>query len=133
MWDPQTVPQDAFDTDDIFCLVGTDFMDYGATREVVGPRSDGLVLIDHAYVRRAHRAFVFKSHSGSYGEVNSEEGYQNLRRFLFGRWKVAIDLVGLPTDLPGADKRGCTPVWQADMRLAVRGVAVVLSEQRADQ
>ena len=63
---------------------------------MVGPKSDGLVQIEHAYVRGAHRAFVYKSHSGSYGEVNSEEGYQNLRRFLFGRWRVQIEFDGLP-------------------------------------
>jgi hypothetical protein len=79
------MPDDVFDIDNIFCLIGTDSKDYGASRKVVGPRSDGLVRIEHAYVRKAHRAFVFKAHSGAYGEVNSEEGYQNLRPFLFGR------------------------------------------------
>jgi hypothetical protein len=36
----------------------------------------------------ASRAFVHRSHSGSYGEVNFEEGYQNLRSFLFGARKA---------------------------------------------
>ena len=98
----------------------------------MGPKSDGLVRIEHAYVRNAHRAFVFKSHSGSYGEVNSEEGYQNLRRFLFGRWQVRVDLAGLP---PHSQVEDAQPAvfWQADMRLSVRGLPVMLSEQRADQ
>ena len=60
-----------------------------------GPQTDGLVHIANAYVRRAHRAYVYRSHSGSYGEVNSEEGYQNLRRFLFGRWAVEAALAGV--------------------------------------
>jgi hypothetical protein len=30
-----------------------------------------------------------------YGMVNSEEGYQNLRRFLFGNLRVQVELVGL--------------------------------------
>jgi hypothetical protein len=30
------------------------------------------------------RAYVHRSHSGQYGIVNSEEGFQNLTRFLFG-------------------------------------------------
>jgi hypothetical protein len=60
-----------------------------------------------------------------YGEVNSEEGYQNLRRFLFGRWAVNVSLAGLQPF--AAD----WPVWQADMRLAIRGVSVVMSEQEA--
>ena len=95
-WDPQSIPPDVFDANDVFCLIGTDPKDYGASKFAVGPKSDGLVRIEHAYVRNANRAFVFKSHSGSYGEVNSEEGYQNLRRFLLGRWQVRVDLAGLP-------------------------------------
>jgi pimeloyl-ACP methyl ester carboxylesterase len=124
-WDPQRMPGDVFPAEDIFCLVGTDPQDYGAPKLVVGPRSDGLVRIDRAYVRRANRAYVHKSHSGSYGEVNSEEGYQNLRRFLFGRWRVQVDFDRLPRGSTG-DVRG---EWQADMRLAVRGLSVVMSEQ----
>jgi pimeloyl-ACP methyl ester carboxylesterase len=126
-WDPQRVPGEVFSADDIFCLVGTDPQDYGAPKLVVGPRSDGLVRIEHAYVRGANRAYVHKSHSGSYGEVNSEEGYQNLRRFLFGRWRVRVDFDRLPR---GAAGRG-QDEWQADMRLAVRGLSVVMSEQLA--
>jgi pimeloyl-ACP methyl ester carboxylesterase len=131
-WDPQLMPPDVFDTNEVFCLVGTDPKDYGVPKIAVGPKSDGLVCIERAYVRKANRAFVFASHSGSYGEVNSEEGYQNLRRFLFGRWQVRVDLAGLP---PYSDVEDAQPpvVWQADMRLAVRGLPVVLSEQRADQ
>lgn len=128
-WDPQAVPVSVFAADDIFCLIGTDPKDYGLSRVVVGPRSDGLVLIEHAYVRGAHRAYVYKSHSGTYGEVNSEEGYQNLRRFLFGRWRVRVDLTGLPAYPAASDEPWA--VWQADMRLAIRGLPVVISEQLA--
>ncbi|WP_322740995.1 hypothetical protein [Streptomyces hygroscopicus] len=123
-WDPQAVPEEVFAADDIFCLIGTDPKDYGLPRMAVGPKSDGLVRVENAYVRRAHRAYVYKSHSGRYGEVNSEEGYQNLRRFLFGRWQVRVDLVGLPD---AEDE----PVWQADMRLSIRGLSIVMSEQMA--
>ena len=128
-WDPQVMPGSAFDAANVFCLIGTDPKDYGLPRVVVGPKSDGLVLIEHAYVRGAHRAFVYKSHSGTYGEVNSEEGYQNLRRFLFGRWQVRVDLDGLPA-YPGAHDTQW-PVWQSDMRLAIRGLPIVISEQLA--
>ena len=103
-WDPQSMPPDVFDTDDIFCLIGTDSKDNRLSRKVVGPKSDGLVRIERADVRKAHRAFVFKSHSGTYGEVNAEEGYQNLRRFLFGRWKVRVDR--WPPTVPGEPKSG---------------------------
>jgi hypothetical protein len=65
--DPQLVDEKVFSADDIFCLIGTDPKDYGLSRVVVGPKSDGLVRIEHAYVRGANRAYVYKSHSGSYG------------------------------------------------------------------
>ena len=111
-------------------MIGTDPKDYGLPRVAVGPKSDGLVFIEHAYVRKAHRAFVYKSHSGTYGEVNSEEGYQNLRRFLFGRWGVRVDLEDLPP-YPGPGHPPW-PVWQADLRLTIRGLPIVLTEQLAE-
>jgi hypothetical protein len=77
-------------------------------------------------VRGAHRAYVYKSHSGAYGEVNSEEGYQNLRRFLFGRWAVEAALAGV--QLP----QEADTSFQMDMRLAIRGLSVVMSEQTTD-
>ena len=129
-WDPQELPENVFATDDVFCLIGTDPKDYGLPRVAVGPKSDGLVFIEHAYVRKAHRAYVYKSHSGTYGEVNSEEGYQNLRRFLFGRWGVSVGLEGLPP-YPGPGDPPW-PVWQADLRLTIRGLPIVLTEQLAE-
>ncbi len=125
-WDPQAVDEEIFDPKDIFCLIGTNPGDYGLTREVVGPKSDGLVKIDKAYVRKANRAFVHRSHSGRYGEVNSEEGYQNLRRFLFGRYMVKVDLRGITFPELLANE-----VWQADVRVTVRGLPVVMHEQLA--
>lgn len=125
-WDPREMPEEVFDVDNIFCIVGTDPSDYGMARLVVGPQSDGLVQIKNAYVKGAHRAYIYKSHSGLYGEVNSEEGYQNLRRFLFGRWAVALSFAGLTRNLP---KDGTT--WQADMRLSIRGLPIMMSEQTA--
>ena len=125
-WDPQEIPATIFEPDRIFCLIGTDPADYGLSREVVGPKSDGLVKIDKAYVRNANRAFVHRSHSGRYGEVNSEEGYQNLRRFLFGAYEVKVGLCGLP---PHEQRPG--EVWQADLKLTVRGLPIVLHEQLA--
>jgi len=126
-WDPQEIPDEVFSPDDIFCLVGTDPADYGwGPRTVMGPQSDGLVHIQNAYVRNAHRAYVHRSHSGAYGEVNSEEGYQNLRRFLFGRWAVTATLEN--AQLPGQQD----VTRQLDMRLAIRGMSVVMSEQATE-
>ncbi len=48
--------------------------------------------------KHAPRAFVHRSHSGHFGIVNSEDGYQNLTRFLFGDYRV--DGVLLIHDLP---------------------------------
>jgi hypothetical protein len=130
-WDPQELKEEVFDPKEVFCLIGTDPKDYGLSRVVVGPKSDGLVRIEHAYVRKAHRAYVHKSHSGSYGEVNSEEGYQNLRRFLFGRWHVQVNFTGLPHYPNDEAEAARWSVWQADLRLAIRGLSVVMSEQQA--
>jgi len=133
-WDPQRLEESVFDTNDVFCLIGTDPQDYGPSRSVVGPKSDGLVRIENAYVRGAHRAFVYKSHSGRYGEVNSEEGYQNLRRFFFGRWVVKVTLEGCtpyPADMNRLPADEQWPVWQADVKLAIRGIPVIMSDQQA--
>ncbi len=97
-----------------FCLVGTNARDYavarGLSRTAVGPMSDGLVQIKNAYVDGAPRAFVHRSHSGHYGIVNSEEGYQNLSRFFFGDMRVdgklLIDDVSLPRFAQQALERG---------------------------
>lgn len=78
-----------FDERRMFCLVGTNHKDYtagfGFSRVGAGEMSDGLVAIKNATVRGVRHAFVHRSHSGAHGIVNSEEGYQNLIRFLFGK------------------------------------------------
>jgi len=132
-WDPRVIPADIFDPDRIFCLVGTDPQDYGVSRVAVGPQSDGLVRIPDAQLVNpaTHRAYVYRSHSGRYGIVNSEEGYQNLRRFLFGRYQVAIQLGALDIADPPAATAGASVTWQADLRMSVRGLPVVMDEQLA--
>ncbi len=93
-----------FPPDRFFCLVGTDSKDYGAaaglSRVAVGPHSDGLVRITNATVQGSPRAFVHRSHSGDYGIVNSESGYQNLTRFLFGNVRIDGSLVMDSLSLP---------------------------------
>jgi pimeloyl-ACP methyl ester carboxylesterase len=129
-WSPLDVPDEVFPNDRIFCLVGTNPEDYGAafglSSKAVGAKSDGLVQIENAYLPGARHGFVHRSHSGRYGMVNSEEGYQNLRRFLFGDLAVQADLVRvrLPQDDPEV-------VWQGETRLSIRGLPVVIHEQVA--
>ena len=128
-FDARRMPRDGFPLDDLFCLVGTNPEDYsvalGLSSKAVGARSDGLVQIDNAYVRGAHRAMVHRSHSGRYGIVNSEEGYQNLRRFLFGDLQVRVELVGL--DVQGSETDDV--VWQLETAMSIRGLPVMLHEQ----
>ncbi len=80
----------------VFNLVGTNPADYlvakGLSSWAVGDASDGLVRMDNATTFatiggqrvESPRAYANRSHSGQYGIVNSEEGFQNLTRFLFG-------------------------------------------------
>jgi pimeloyl-ACP methyl ester carboxylesterase len=131
-WRPNRMPEEAFPKDRIFSLIGTNPGDYdvarGMSSKLVGAKSDGLVQIENAYVDGARFAYVHRSHSGRYGIVNSEEGYQNLRRFLFGDLEVQADLVGL--ELPRPD-RADELVWQAEVELAVRGLPIVMHQQVA--
>ncbi|MFI5825486.1 esterase/lipase family protein [Streptomyces rishiriensis] len=131
-WSAREIPEGegSFPLPRIFCLVGTDPKDYevalGLSSFAVGARSDGLVQIDNAYVPGAHRAYVHRSHSGRYGLVNSEEGYQNLRRFLFGDTRVEAALV----DYVLPSERGHVS-WQAEVMFMVRGLPVVMHERQA--
>jgi pimeloyl-ACP methyl ester carboxylesterase len=128
-FDATTMPAGGFPLDDLFCLVGTNPADYSVARGLsswaVGARSDGLVQIDNAYVKGAQRAMVHRSHSGRFGIVNSEEGYQNLRRFLFGDLQVKVDLAGLDVQGTEADDM----VWQLETALSIRGLPVLVHEQ----
>jgi len=131
-FDATRMPEDGFSVDDLFCLVGSNPENYdvalGLSSQAVGARSDGLVQIENAAVKDAHRAIVHRSHSGRYGIVNSEEGYQNLQRFLFGDLQVKVELLGLDV---GRD----TPEdvqFQLDVALAIRGLPVLVHEQSAE-
>jgi hypothetical protein len=86
----------AFPAERVFNLVGSNPADYlvakGLSSWAVGETSDGLVRMENAttFANTEHgrvespRAYVHRSHSGQYGIVNSEEGFQNLTRFFFG-------------------------------------------------
>ena len=79
-WDERRLHEigNHFPVERVFSLIGTNHTDYNLARLAVGPGSDGLVQMDHAYVHGSSRAFVYRSHSGPMGIVNSEEGYQTV-------------------------------------------------------
>lgn len=129
-----------FPPERLFNLVGTNPSDYavmgGLSAWAAGPQSDGLVRIDNATTHGpddkgadicSPRAFVHRSHSGHYGIVNSEEGYQNLTRFLFGQVRVDgildVDKITLPRELQVALDQGkqVRASYQFEIVVSVRG------------
>ncbi len=132
-----------FPKERVFCLVGTNSHDYGVaagmSRRSVGALSDGLVQIKNATVLGAPRAHVYRSHSGYYGLVNSESGYQNLKRFLFGDWRVLVEAtnvtVTLPHKLEGEKNKGknIRASYHIDAIVTVRGVPVEISRRTYDE
>jgi hypothetical protein len=143
-----------FNVDRFFCLIGTNPKDYtvaaGWSSRVVGPFSDGLVRINNASVfdttgdaaqptKLAPRAYVHRSHSGYYGIVNSEEGYQNLIRFLFGDVRVDGHLevrdITLPAELEQARKneKEIRASYHFEVVARVRGAHWDLSRRVANE
>ncbi len=130
----------AFSPNRFFCFVGTDYKDYGAffglSKRGTGPTGDGLVMMKNAVVDGAPRAFAHRSHSGPFGIVNSEEGYQNLRRFLFGQVRIdaclAVDEITLPRAVQKEKKAGkkIRARYNIDACAKVRGGGIYLSERR---
>lgn len=129
-----------FPPERIFNLVGTNPRDYvvagGLSAWAAGDASDGLVRIENATTHgpgpdgkdvTSPRAFVHRSHSGHYGIVNSEEGYQNLTRFLFGALRVDgildIDDITLPAEVQKEFKAGkeVRASYQFEVAASVRG------------
>jgi hypothetical protein len=140
-----------FDAAKVFNLVGTDPGDYkvaaGLSSAAVGEASDGLVRIVNATTRARRgkgfmaspNAFVHRSHSGYFGIVNSEEGYQNLVRFLFGDVRadgwLEIDELTLPPAVQkekdaGKEVRGS---YYFEVTVSVRGKAWQLHRRIADE
>jgi hypothetical protein len=130
-----------FPPERIFNLIGTNSRDYtvlgGLSSWAAGEGSDGLVRIENATTHGADakgndvpspRAFVHRSHSGHYGVVNSEEGYQNLTRFLFGELRVdgflEIDDITLPAEVQKDldDGKKVKASYQFEIAVSIRGV-----------
>lgn len=109
-----------------FSLVGTNADDYTvrASRVSVGPKSDGLVLTENGYIFSGPRAYVHRSHSGPLGIVNSEEGYQNLQRFLFGnrRFQIRLKFGSICGQVSHVDDKSTLQFLLMDIAIALRGV-----------
>jgi pimeloyl-ACP methyl ester carboxylesterase len=147
-----------FDIRNVFCVVGTGASDYpvaaGFSRRLVGQLSDGLVELDNAVLHGpaaadntggadaaestvlAARAYMRRAHSGPYGMVNSEEGFGNLSRFLFGDARIDGDLLVRRIDLPPQleeikDTRNVRASYTFEAALRVRGERWVMTERLA--
>ena len=120
--------------DRTFSLVGTNAMDYtvAGAQATVGAKSDGLVLTEKAHIHGGPRAYVDRAHSGPLGIVNSEEGYQNLQRFLFGNWRFQVRLRfgSVREDAPSANKNEKLTHLSVDVAVALRGYAGYLDSRR---
>lgn len=143
------LPEEALPIERMFCLIGTNRADYGVamglSRAFAGNGSDGLVKVDNASVwgldkknditRTAATAYVYRSHSGYFGIVNSEEGYQNLVRFLFGDVRVdlwmQVDEVRLPEKIELATN--VEALYQFELLARTRGKRWFLSRRVAEE
>ena len=147
------IPETRFPSERIFCMVGTNRMDYdvafGASRTFAGHGSDGLVRIENATLNGVKadgklsapcaKAFSYRAHSGFFGIVNSEDAYQNLSRFLFGNVRVDIwvdiEDIRLPTEIQKATEAGrkINALYQFEMMAAPRGKLWYLTRRKAEE
>lgn len=139
--------------DRIFCMVGTNRLDYetakGLSRTFVGHGSDGLVRIENATLYGTDddgsncvpcaKAFTYRSHSGRFGIVNSEEAYQNLVRFLFGDVRVDlwvdVDDIKLPEKVQRDvnDGHEVNALYQMELFAAPRGKLWFLTRRTTEE
>ena len=141
-----------FPAERFFTLIGTNHQDYavlyGWSRRLVGPMSDGLVRVGNAGLHsqatakgpltHSPRAFVHRSHSGHFGIVNSEEGYQNLTRFLFGDIRVdgrlEVDQITFPQPVQAAidDGSEVRASYHVECSVAIRGIGSEIHRRVVD-
>jgi hypothetical protein len=144
--------EEVFPSNRVFCLVGTNRGDYavaaGISRTFAGHGSDGLVRIENASVWGVNAkgqtsapcatAYAYRSHSGYFGIVNSEEAYQNLVRFLFGdvRIDIWVDIedIRVPQELEEADEEGTlNGLYQFEVLASPRGSRWYLSRRISEE
>jgi len=140
-----------FDPDRIFNLVGTNPGDYkvaaGLSSWVTGEAGDGLVRMENATTRgledgvmkQSPNAFVYRSHSGHFGIVNCEEGYQNLIRFLYGDVRadgyLDIEELTLPPDVQKErdDGKDVKASYLFEVTVSIRGKQWQLHRRLANE
>ena len=141
-----------FPSSRMFNLVGTNPADYkvaaGLSSVAAGEASDGLVRIKNATTRGKNangqieaspHAFVHRSHSGYFGIVNSEEGYQNMVRFLYGDVRadgyLEIDELTLPpaVEEQRAANREVHASYQFEVAISIRGKAWQLHRRTVNE
>lgn len=147
------LPEEAFPSEKFFCMIGTNRSDYevaeGLSRTFAGHGSDGLVRIENASVWGVNAkeevstpsatAYAYRSHSGFFGIVNSEESYQNLVRFLFGRVRVDIwvDIknIRLPVDIQREKDKGkeINALYQIEILASPLGKRWYLTRRMAEE
>jgi len=147
------LPEDRFPSSRVFCMVGTNRADYavalGLSRTFAGHGSDGLVRIENATLKGLRpdgspgepcaKAFAYRSHSGYFGIVNSEEAYQNLTRFLFGDVRVDIwvdvEEIRLPKEVQQAAEAGTAvnALYQFEVMASPRGKPWYLTRRTAEE
>jgi hypothetical protein len=140
---------DTLPVDRYFCMIGSNRADYevaaGLSRTFSGHGGDGLVKIANASVCSldkiqnrvaggAAEAYAYRSHSGYFGIVNSEEAYQNLTRFLFGDVRIdiwlQIDSVSLP---PSIANEHVEALYQFEVLVSPRGKPWFLTRRIAEE
>jgi len=142
------LPEESFPSDRFFCMVGTNRADYevamGLSRTFAGHGSDGLVRIENASVWGVNAkgqasapcatAYTYRSHSGYFGIVNSEEAYQNLTRFLFGEVRIDvwadIESVRVPPEIQG---KPVNALYQFELLASPRGKRWYLTRRMAEE
>lgn len=146
------IPEEVFPSSRVFCMVGTNRSDYdvaaGLSRTFAGNGSDGLVRVANASVwgvnakgvfsEPSATAYAYRSHSGRYGIVNSEEAYQNLVRFLFGDVRVDlwvdIESVSVPEELEDDDADGkVNALYQIEVLASPRGKRWYLTRRISEE
>jgi hypothetical protein len=142
------LPEESFPSERFFCMVGTNRADYevaiGLSRAFAGHGSDGLVRIANASVWGVNAdgqvsapcatAYAYRSHSGYFGIVNSEEAYQNLARFLFGDIRVDVwvdvEAVQVPREIEG---KPVNALYQFELLASPRGKRWYLTRRVAEE